>query len=95
MYQTLIALSTYVIFYYSKMLKFQCKFRIDNFSIVTMSKRRLFEELFLTGKEIKLTLCNCITFAKSFYIYFYDCLYDTLFDQGLECIPCKKEKKLY
>jgi len=42
MYQTLIALFTYVIFCHSKMLKFQCKFRIDNFfnDVETMSFRR-------------------------------------------------------
>ena len=53
--RNIIALSTYVIFYHSKMLKFRYKFR-DNFSIVTTSKRRLFEELFLNDNALQLSL---------------------------------------
>ena len=66
-YQTLIALSIYAIFYHSKMLKFWCKFRIDNFSIITTSKRCLFEELFLTGIAYQIIIS-----AKKRYFKLYN-----------------------
>jgi len=70
MYQTFIALSTYIIFYHSKMLKFRCKFRIDNFSIVMTSKRRFFEELSGILLVPQKRLVECLPKIYFFIIYY-------------------------